>query len=207
MIVGALRYRPFAGDSPVPGELVYCPPGAEAGETVVWDAGTLTWPNGLGFSPDGRWLYAADFASGIVHRAAWHPDSVPATSTEGRLHPWVRTLSGQADGLAVDAAGAVWVALGNGGALARYLPDGELDTVLDTAKRTPDFHSHAANRLRSAQEGEQLFAGGQWHRWPVISHHADSRPGVAIQRGIVKFGEASGREASPNHVVEVPIDS
>ncbi|MXM62198.1 hypothetical protein GR925_01710 [Streptomyces sp. HUCO-GS316] len=38
--------------------------------------------------------------------------------------PWWQ--SGQADGSAVDAEGAVWVALGTGGAVARVLHNGTL---------------------------------------------------------------------------------
>ncbi len=74
---------------------------AARGLASTWDRGTLTWPNGLAFSPDGRVLYAADLATGIVHRALWQ-DGQPAALT-----PWVSSPSGQADGLAVDAAGQV----------------------------------------------------------------------------------------------------
>ncbi len=38
---------------------------------------------------------------------------------------------GQPDGLAVDAEGDVWVALGPGGAIARLTPDGELRERID----------------------------------------------------------------------------
>src|SRR5215472_9122138 len=37
---------------------------------------------------------------------------------------------GSADGLALDSEGGVWVALGEGGGVARFHPDGELDEVI-----------------------------------------------------------------------------
>src|SRR6266545_7926922 len=59
------------------------------------------------------------------------------------------------------------------------------------------------SRRRSAQEGEQPFAGGQEHRGPVVPHHADGRPATGIQCGVVEFGEAGGGEAGPDRVVQV----
>jgi sugar lactone lactonase YvrE len=41
------------------------------------------------------------------------------------------TLSGSADGLAVDAEGGVWIALAEGGGVARFYPDGRLHEVVD----------------------------------------------------------------------------
>jgi sugar lactone lactonase YvrE len=38
---------------------------------------------------------------------------------------------GNPDGLAVDETGCVWVALGGGGAIARFTPTGALDAVLE----------------------------------------------------------------------------
>lgn len=138
LLVGALRYRPFAGERPTPGSLVLL----RGGEMSSWDSATLTWPNGLGFSADGKTLYAADFATGIVHQAVWR-DGEPAP-----LVPWVRTPSGQADGLSVDASGSVWVALGAGGGLARYTPEGALDYVLDVPANFVSSCCHAGPDLR-----------------------------------------------------------
>src|SRR6185436_593743 len=91
LLVGGLRHRPFAGEPATAGLLALL----RDGELVVLDKQTLAWPNGVGFSPDGRWLYAADFARGLVCRAPW-------TADRFELEPWIRTPSGQADGLVVD---------------------------------------------------------------------------------------------------------
>ena len=116
--VGALRFMPFGGEEPVPGE-VWRIDGEGAAEELF---GGVDWPNGIGFSPDGEMIYTSDFASGEV--VAFDP-----ATRERRV--FARSPSGDADGLAVDVEGGVWVALGRGGGVGRFGPDGGLDDVLD----------------------------------------------------------------------------
>lgn len=116
ILVGALRFRPMAGDAPVPGEVWRIPP-RRAGEPVPILDGVV-WPNGIGLSPDAATLYVSDFSTGAVLTAA-------ADGTGRR--ELCRVPDGCApDGLAVDAGGDLWVALGPGGAVARFTPDGDL---------------------------------------------------------------------------------
>jgi sugar lactone lactonase YvrE len=122
LYAGALRFSPFAGESPVPGEIWRID--AEGRATVLFDG--IEWPNGIAFSPDGRTIYSADYSSGRVLAHALGD----AGETRGR-RVFAQSPSGAADGLAVDAEGGVWVALGDGGGVARFRPDGELDRVLD----------------------------------------------------------------------------
>ena len=110
--VGALRFRPFAGESPVPGEVWRID---SAGATRALEG--IDWPNGIGFSPGGSTIYACDYAHGTV------------VSDGGRV--FARSPAGSADGLAVDAEGGVWVATGEGGALARFAPDGSLERTVE----------------------------------------------------------------------------
>jgi sugar lactone lactonase YvrE len=118
LLAGVLRYRPFRGEPPVPGWV----------EIVDVDGrrrrfeGAVTWPNGVAVSVTG-WVYVADFATGVVLRAPWSGAGNP------ELHPWWSSPSGQADGLAVDEAGGVVVALGAGGAFARVRPDGTTERI------------------------------------------------------------------------------
>jgi gluconolactonase len=121
VVVGALRWRPFAGDEPVASDLWRIGPGG--GVAVIDD---VEWPNGLGFSPEGDRLYVDDYAHG--HLLAYAVDEA------GVLHDrrvLAVTPSDEADGLAVDETGAIHVALGRGGGIGRYRPDGTLDGVLD----------------------------------------------------------------------------
>ncbi|MFK4149305.1 SMP-30/gluconolactonase/LRE family protein [Streptomyces sp. NPDC004065] len=119
LLAGMLRYRPFRGEPAAPGGLRV----VDVAGAVNDRPGEVIWPNGVAVA--GEWLYLSDFATGTVLRARW-------SAGEGQeLTPWWRSPSGQADGLAVDAEGAVMVALGSGGAVARVLPNG------DTAELIP----------------------------------------------------------------------
>ncbi|HLH69725.1 MAG TPA: SMP-30/gluconolactonase/LRE family protein [Candidatus Dormibacteraeota bacterium] len=73
----------------------------------------IAYPNGMAFSPDGRTLYVADYVGARVH--------VIEVATRAHRR-FVDLERGNADGLAVDAAGRVWVATG---------PNGSFD-VFDT---------------------------------------------------------------------------
>jgi sugar lactone lactonase YvrE len=118
VIVGALRFSPFKGDEPVPGEvLLVSGPGS-----AVLLSEMLLWPNGIGLSPGSDRLYVSDFSR----------RQVIVMSPEGRDEAiFATTPRGSADGLAVDVEGGVWVALGEGGGVARFEADGRLDTVVD----------------------------------------------------------------------------
>ena len=110
--VGALRFKPFAGETHKPGQ-VWRIDGA--GAAVALEG--IDWPNGVGFSPDGSTMYACDYAHGTV------------LAGDGSV--FARSPAGLADGLAVDETGGVWVATGEGGAIARFEPDGSLDRTVD----------------------------------------------------------------------------
>lgn len=120
--VGALRFRPFAGEAPVPGEIWRIPPEGEA--ALV--AGDVLWANGIGFSPDGATAYGSDYARSCV--LAWDVED-DGSLTSPRT--FAEMPAGSADGLAVDQEGGVWVAPGAAGNLLRFGPDGSLDRRLD----------------------------------------------------------------------------
>ncbi len=122
VLVGALRYRPLAGEDPVPGRLLRV--GERGAVEVLTEC--VTWPNGVGVSPDGSAVYVSDYADRrvlILPAAGGDPDV------------FCESPDGSADGLAVDAEGGVWVALGEGGGVARFTPAGELDAVIDVPAR------------------------------------------------------------------------
>lgn len=100
VLVGTLRMDwadPAAGQ---PGEVWR----VGGGDPEVLTSG-IEYPNGLGFSPDGATLYVADFVGACVH-------AVEVAS--GRRRVFARLERGNADGLAVDASGRIWVATGTG---------------------------------------------------------------------------------------------
>ena len=114
LLAGGLRFRPFAGEATVPGSFWHVTAPDQA-EEVLTD---VDWPNGVG-DASGTWCFC-DYARGTVTRLA--PD---------RSRTVLHTPNGEADGLAIDDEGGVWVALAGGAAIVRFDPDGELTHTVD----------------------------------------------------------------------------
>jgi sugar lactone lactonase YvrE len=118
LLAGVLRYRPLAGEPERNGALWQI--GAGGDVLVLTDQ--VVWPNGIGVAPDGQTIYISDYACRSVLALA---------SEGGGTHEFCRVPRGSADGLAIDASGGVWVALGQGAGVARFLPDGSLDEIVE----------------------------------------------------------------------------
>src|SRR5262249_46967112 len=117
LLAGVLRYRPLAAERERDGQLIR----VDARGTATVLSERVTWPNGIGVAPDGNTIYVSDYARACVL----------ALSPGGEeVRELCRSPRGSADGLAVDAEGGVWVALGQGGAIGRFLPDGRLDELV-----------------------------------------------------------------------------
>ena len=113
--VGALRFKPFAGETPKPGQ-VWRVDGAGSATPVLEG---IDWPNGIGFSPNGETMYACDYAHGTVLTS----DGV-----------FARSPAGSADGLAVDETvgyGWRWGRVARSRASARRLSDRTFDVPAD----------------------------------------------------------------------------
>jgi gluconolactonase len=125
--VGSLRSDPFKEGPRVPGELWRI----DGQGQVVLMYGGVGLTNGIGFSPDGRMIYHADSAGPhiIVH------DVAPDGTVHNRRA--IARLSGGTipDGLAVDEAGYIWIAVYGGGYVARYSPEGKMDRKIDVPAR------------------------------------------------------------------------
>ena len=115
LLVGGLRFRPFAGEDTVPGSFWHVT-APERGDEVLTD---VHWPNGVGDAGSGVWCFC-DYSRGDVTLLA-------RDGSRRVLH----TPNGEADGLAVDDDGGIWVALAGGGAVVRYTQDGELTHTVD----------------------------------------------------------------------------
>jgi sugar lactone lactonase YvrE len=120
VIVGVLRYRPMAGETPQPGELIRIT--ADGTADVV--AGDFLWPNGIVELADGS-LLASDFARGHVKHVA----------PSGESEVFFEVPNGAPDGLALDAEDHLWIASGHGGSLLRVGPDGALVEEVDVPAR------------------------------------------------------------------------
>ena len=120
--VGSLRTGAFDSGPRVAGELWRVDGPGRATEVY----GGVDFANGVGFSPDGRTVYHSNYSEGCVLA-----HDLDADGRAGNRRIFARVPSGNPDGLAVDETGAVWVALGSAGGVARFRPDGTLEEVLD----------------------------------------------------------------------------
>jgi sugar lactone lactonase YvrE len=97
---------------------------------VVLEGVTIS--NGLEWSPDGSRAYYNDTPT---QRVALFDYDSESGLTGLRTFVEIPEETGHPDGLTVDSAGGVWVALNGGGAVHRYAPDGELDEVVEVSPR------------------------------------------------------------------------
>ena len=95
----------------------------------------LTISNGLGWSPDGDTMYLVDSGPRVIHAFAFDADR--GTISAGRILITVSEDVGAPDGMTVDAAGDLWVAI--------YGVDGSTGTrpTARYARRTPSPPANA----------------------------------------------------------------
>lgn len=122
--VGSIRPGPpEEPDSPRPGEL-WRVDGPDRATQLYSDVG-LT--NGIGFSPDGRVLYHCDLLRQEVIVHDLDDDELPT----GRRGLSTAAAPGVPDGLAVDQSGCLWIGMYGGGCVARFSPEGDLQSVIE----------------------------------------------------------------------------
>ena len=93
----------------------------------------LTISNGVGWSPDGLTMYLVDSGPRVIHAFAF--DVNRGSISAGRILTTVPEDIGAPDGMTVDAAGDLWVAVYGGGRVHRYAPDGSLREVFRVPAR------------------------------------------------------------------------
>ncbi|KVE36324.1 SMP-30/gluconolactonase/LRE family protein [Burkholderia sp. TSV86] len=107
--------------------------------------GGVTIPNALDFSPDGKWIYFSDTATGRIDRASYQ-----STSAEiGEWHTLVEAdaAPGRPDGLAIDRDGYLWNARYGGACIARFDPQGRLTATLALPVSQPTSCTFGGERL------------------------------------------------------------
>ena len=112
----------------------------------------LTISNGVDWSPDGTVMYVVDSGPRVVQAFAFDGDR--GTLSAGRVVVEVPEEVGAPDGMTVDAAGDLWVAIYGAGRVHRYTPAGILREV---------------HRVPALQSTSCAFAGTGLHRLYVTT--------------------------------------
>jgi sugar lactone lactonase YvrE len=107
--------------------------------------GDLTLSNGLAWSADGRRMYSVDTLRRTVFLRDYDPDSGAVRSR--REH--VVLDDGFPDGIALDAADHLWVAVWGKGQIRRFAPDGSLVDLLTVPAPHTSSLAFAGDDLRT----------------------------------------------------------
>lgn len=108
----------------------------DPGATMLRDIDSgITLSNGPCWSPDNRTLYHAD----SIRKLIYAYDYDISTGTASRRRPFASTeaLGGIPDGATVDTDGCLWSAICEGGVLARFRPDGQIDRRIEMPVKLP----------------------------------------------------------------------
>ena len=145
----------------------------------------LTISNGLGWSPDGRTMYLVDSGPRVVHAFAFDTDR--GAISAGRVLITVPEDVGAPDGMTVDAAGDLWVAIYGGGQVRHYTPDGVLREVLTVPARQSTCCAFAGPGLN------RLYVTTATEGWTDGQRRAEPAAGLVYRRDT----GATGRPAAP----------
>lgn len=154
------------------------------GETrVVLDG--LTIPNGIGWSPDGSTMYLVDSAPGVI--IAFDFDPLTASISGGRDLVTFDAVDGVPDGLTIDRAGRLWVAIYGAGRVDCYSPAGDLEQVIDLPAEQTTSCAFAGSHL------DRLYVTTATENWTAEQRRAAPDAGVVYR---VESG-TTGWPASP----------
>lgn len=105
----------------------------------------LTTSHGIAWSPDGKTMYVVD----SLERTIWSYDYDAVRGRVGAASRWVMCseVEGGPQGIAVDGAGRVWVAMQWTGRIHCYAPSGDLETVLWAPTRRVTALAFGGRRL------------------------------------------------------------
>lgn len=92
-------------------------------------------PNSICFSPDGALMYFTDSTDKVIRVCDY--DAMVGKVSNIRTFNDPGPVAWEPDGSCVDAEGGVWNAQWAAGRIVRYLPDGQLDRIIETPALQP----------------------------------------------------------------------
>jgi sugar lactone lactonase YvrE len=145
----------------------------------------LTIPNGVGWSPDGRTMYMVDSGPRVIHAFAFDADR--GTISGGRVLITVPEEVGAPDGMTVDAAGDLWVAIYGGGQVRCYSPEGVLREALTVPAQQSTCCAFAGPGLH------RLYVTTATENWTDEQRRAEPAAGLVYRLDT----DTTGRPAAP----------
>jgi sugar lactone lactonase YvrE len=145
----------------------------------------LTIANGLDWSPDGGVMYLIDSGTRVIQ--AFTFDAEQGAISDGRVLVTVAKEVGAPDGMTVDAAGDLWVAIYGGGRVQRYSPDGELRQELRVPAMQSTSCAFAGPGLR------RLYITTATEDWSDKQRRAEPAAGLMYRFDT----DVTGRPAAP----------
>lgn len=145
----------------------------------------LTISNGIGWSPDGTVMYLVD--SGPRHVRAYDFDGGTGAISAARVLVDLADGPGAPDGMTVDAAGDLWVALYGGSCVHRYGPDGRLREVVEVPAEETTCAAFCGPGL------DQLYVTTATEHWTDDRRRGE--PGAGLVYRVATT--ATGRPAAP----------
>lgn len=142
-----------------------------SGDLQVVLAGT-TLSNGLGWSPQGEWMYFIDSTTQRIDVMDFQEESGEVENR--RPFAKIDEADGLPDGMAVDAEGGVWVCLFGGGALRRYGPEGTLEAIVSLPVTNPTSPVFGGPRFQT------LYVTSARHRLPKRQLAAEPLAGALL---------------------------
>lgn len=135
--------------------------------------------NGIDWSPDGKRMYYVDSLAQTLD--CFDFDLRSGAIANRRTLAAIDPAEGSPDGLAVDADGAIWLALWGGSSLRRYLPDGTLDFVLPVPVTYPTTCAFGGDDLRDLfiTSATIRMSADERRQQPLSGSILRYRPGVA----------------------------
>jgi sugar lactone lactonase YvrE len=148
----------------------------------------LTISNGLGWSPKGTTMYLVDSGPRVIYAFAFEAER--GTISRRKIFATVAEDVGAPDGMTVDAAGDLWVAIYGGGRIHRYTPDGVLRQVLTVPAEQTTSCAFAGPGLH------WLYVTTGTEGWSHDERSAEPAAGVVYRLDT----NATGQPAIPFHV-------
>ncbi|HWS58390.1 MAG TPA: SMP-30/gluconolactonase/LRE family protein [Actinotalea sp.] len=145
----------------------------------------LTIPNGVGWSLDGSTMYLVDSGPGVIYAFAF--DGERGALGDRRVLVTVPEEVGAPDGLTVDGAGDLWVAVFGAGRVHHYTPDGELLEALPVPAAQSTCCAFAGPGL------SRLYVTTATEGWDEAQRRADPAAGLVYRIDT----QSAGRPAAP----------